>query len=432
MKIFLESPLSELSTGERRALLERQSETPADVRDTVADILRKVRDSGDRALYALARELDGVELESLEVPLAQCREAVGRLPTDLLQAMERARDNIARFHLAQLERLSPLALEVEPGVRLERRTAPLSSAGVYAPGGRAAYPSSVLMGVVPAVVAGVPDVVVCSPPGPGGVPSPPVLAAAALAGATRVFALGGAGAVGAMAFGTATVPAVGAIVGPGNAWVAEAKRQVAGSVRIDSPAGPSELLVVADETADPVLVARELVAQAEHDPEAVVGLISPSSETLARTRAALDDVAVNAVRSKIVMEALARRGFLILTSSMAEALAFADDFAAEHLSIVTSDPEAHVEAIRTAGTIFLGLDSSVAFGDYMTGANHVLPTGGAARWYSGLSVEHFVRTYTVQTVTSDGAAALSRPVATLANSEGLPAHAAAVAARERS
>jgi histidinol dehydrogenase len=232
-----------------------------------------------------------------------------------------------------------------------------------------------------------------------------------------------------MAFGTRTVPTVGSIVGPGNAWVTEAKRQVAGAVRIDSPAGPSELLILADRTADPELVAVELLAQAEHDTDAVVGLVTSSSELLASARTALEGLVVDAGRREIVTEALARRGFLLLARSLDDALAFAIDFAAEHLTVMTEDAETHADAVTTAGTVFLGGASSVAFGDYMTGANHVLPTGGLARTYSGLSVEHYLRSYTVQRISPPAAAALAGPVAALARAEGLPGHATAALAR---
>lgn len=430
MKMFVESPLEELSSAERAALLQRTGADRSSVADGVRAILERVRTDGDRALLALARELDQVELHAVEVSPKLWAEAAVSLDPEVNRALVRARDNIAAFHRAQLEQISgPVVLEVEPGVRLERRTAPLPAVGVYAPGGRAAYPSSVLMGVVPAVVAGVSEIVVCSPPGATGLPAPAVLAAAHLAGATRVFALGGAGAVAAMALGTRTVPAVGAIVGPGNAWVTEAKRQVAGSVRIDSLAGPSELLIIADRTADPKLAAAELLAQAEHDPDAVVGLVTPSSELLASVRTALEDLLSAAARRSVITDALAHRGFLLLARSLDDALAFSIDFAAEHLTIMTDDPAALADAVTTAGTVFLGGSSSVAFGDYMTGANHVLPTGGLAKTYSGLSVEHYVRSYTVQRVSPPAAASLAAPVAALATAEGLPAHAAAALAR---
>lgn len=433
MKLFLQGALSEISTADRRDLLRRLPDEPeGGVRDTVASILERVRVQGDAALLDLALELDGVELASLEVPKERWEAALDVLAPPVVAALRRARDNIAAFHRAQLAAFAPTEIEVEPGVRLERRWAPLSSVGVYAPGGTAAYPSSVLMGVVPAAAAGVQRIVVCSPPGPHGTPPDAVLAAACLGGASRLFAVGGAGAVAAMAFGTSTVPAVDAIVGPGNAWVTEAKRQVAGTVRIDAPAGPSELLVVADDSADPELVALELIAQAEHDGNAVVGLVTTSDSLLSGVWAALERLVPETPRADVVGEALERRGFLLRVASLPEALTFAEAFAAEHLAVLTRDAERDAGAVRSAGSIFVGSSSSVAFGDYMTGANHVLPTAGLARAYSGLSVEHMLRSYTLQRITPSAAAALARPVAALAEAEGLPGHAAAALARRPS
>ena len=262
------STLDALDETALALLLERSTSSDAAVRERTAGIVARVRREGDAALFALAEELDGVTLAALEVPRAAWDAALAALDPALRTAMERSARNVATAHEAQ----RPVATEVEtePGVTVGRRPDALRRVGVYAPGGRAAYPSSVLMGVVPARVAGVEEIVVCSPPGANGLPSAVVLAAAALGGAHRVFALGGAGAVAAMAYGTETVPPVDRIVGPGNAYVAEAKLQVSGQVGIDAPAGPSELLVIADFTADPALVARELLAQAEHDPRAGV------------------------------------------------------------------------------------------------------------------------------------------------------------------
>jgi histidinol dehydrogenase len=322
-------------------------------------------------------------------------------------------------------------LETEAGVRLGRRAVPLPAVGVYAPGGRAAYPSSVLMGVVPARAAGVPEIVVCSPPGPSGEPPPEVLAACAIAGATRLFALGGAGAVGALAFGTESVPRVEAIVGPGNQWVTEAKRQVAGELRIDSPAGPSEVLVVAHPGADPERVAGELVAQAEHDPEAAVAAVTWDARLLARVRNALEAQVADSPRRGILEAALADRGALLLARDRTEALDFAEAYAAEHLALFTEDPRGDLDTQTTAGTVFLGEPSTVAFGDYLTGANHVLPTSGRSRSFSGLSVLEFLRFYTWQEVTPDAAATLSGAVGRMADAEGLPGHAAAARNRGR-
>jgi histidinol dehydrogenase len=284
------------------------------------------------------------------------------------------------------------------------------------------------MGVVPARVAGVREVILCSPPRPDGEPAREVLAAAALAGADRVFALGGAGAVAAMAFGTESIPRVDRIVGPGNAYVAEAKAQVGAQVGIDSPAGPSELLVVWDQSSSAGSIAREIIAQAEHDPDAAVAVVllpGASRDALCHT---LEQQLVDAPRGDIARQALAVRGALLHARDADAAIAFAAEWAPEHLLLAVSDPEALLPNIRNAGTVFLGASASVVFGDYLTGANHVLPTGGAARAYSGLSTQDFMRWTTYQRVDRAAAARLAGDVGLLADVEGLPAHAAAARA----
>jgi histidinol dehydrogenase len=301
--------------------------------------------------------------------------------------------------------------------------------GVYAPGGRAAYPSSVLMGIVPARVAGVGEIVLCSPPSrETGAPSDVVLAAAALAGADRVFALGGAGAIAAMAYGTASVPRVDRIVGPGNAYVAEAKLQVSNVVAIDSPAGPSELLVVCDDSADPALVAREMLAQAEHDPLAAVAAVTTSARSAQAIIGALAEQVAAQPRAEICRAALMGQGAVLVADSVAEAVVFANDYAAEHLLLIVERSDDVLDRLRNAGTVFVGASASVTFGDYMTGANHVLPTGGLARSYSGLSTLDFVRWTTYQRVSEDAAARLADDVGVFADAERLPGHALAARA----
>ncbi len=427
MKLAFDASLEAMGPDERRRLLERGPAVEEGVRSTVAAILARVRDRGDAALRELAREHDGVELEALEVPRDRWAEAAGRLPGEVAEALERAATNVAAFHRAQLP--ADWEMETEPGVTVGRRWTPLAGAGVYAPGGRAAYPSSVLMGVIPAREAGVGDVAVCSPPGPSGEPSEAVMAACALADATRLFSVGGAGAVAAMAYGTESVPAVDAVVGPGNRWVAEAKRQVAGDVLVDAPAGPSEILVVADGTAPARLVALEMVAQAEHDPDASAVLVTPNARLAARTRRELGAIVAGTERRRVVREALGARGAIVLARTLDEATDFARAYAPEHLALYVADPDAAMDRVPTAGTVFLGPASSVAMGDYMTGANHVLPTAGLARSHSGLSVDRFVRAYTWQRVLPEAAASLARPVARLATLEGLPGHAETALAR---
>ncbi len=414
-------PLSALSPEARRRLLERTGESDAKVAERTRDIIARVRRDGDRALVEMARDFDRADLTSLEVPMARCEEALSRMAPKLRDALARAARNIAKAHEAQKPKATEI--ETEPGVIVGRRPDPLGRVGVYAPGGRAVYPSSVLMGVVPAKVAGVGEVVVCSPPGPDGLPSAGVLAAAALAGADRVFSLGGAGAVAALAYGTESVPRVDRIVGPGNAYVAAAKLQVVEAVAIDAPAGPSEILVVADGSADPEAVAREMLAQAEHDPDACCVTVAVGQDVAERIASAVERAAATAKRQEIVATALRERGAVLSVETADEAWPFVADFAPEHLLIATRYAGADLARARNAGTVFVGQYASVAYGDYMTGANHVLPTAGLARAYSGLSVLDFYRWTTYQRVERDAAARLAEDVGLLADSEGLFAHA---------
>lgn len=421
-KINITKSVSSLSEEERSFLYNRSTSSDRAVREATQCILDDVLLTGDEALFGMARNFDGVNLRALEVPRSARRDALAALNRRLREALERSAANVEKVSRAFL----PVASETmpEPGITVGRRPDPLDRVGVYAPGGRAAYPSSVIMGVVPARVAGVREVVLCSPPGPDGLPSQVVLAAAELTGVDRVFALGGAGAIGAMAYGTASVPRVDRIVGPGNAYVAEAKLQVAGAVAIDSPAGPSELLVVADASADPGIVASEVMAQAEHDPRAVVVVVAIGESVAERLLAAIGDALGSQLRREIISDSLATRGAVLWANDMDEAIAFANAFAPEHLLLALSDAGAVLPRFRNAGTIFVDESSSVAFGDYMTGANHVLPTGGLARSYSGLSVLDFFRWTTYQHVSAAAAASLAEDVGVFADAEGLPGHAA--------
>jgi histidinol dehydrogenase len=418
--------LTGLRDEDRRMLADRSGPDDDLVRDTVGAIIDLVRREGDTALYALAREYDHVKLTALEVPRSDWSAALDSLDPSLRAALERAARNIESVHRAML----PVATEVEPepGIVIGRRPDPLGRVGVYAPGGKASYPSSVLMGALPARVAGVGEVIVCSPPGSSGKPPAGVLAACAVAGVDRVFAVGGAGAVAAMAHGTASIPRVDRIVGPGNIFVATAKLMVSSAVGIDSPAGPSELLVLADDTADPALVAREMIAQAEHDEDAAVVAVALGAELADRIEASLTAQAAATRRADIVKRALSRQGGVLVATTREQAIAFATLYAPEHLLIIMRDAGDVTRAVRNAGTIFEGATSSVAFGDYMTGANHVLPTGGLARAYSGLSTQDFVRWTTYQRVSRDAASRLAGDVGTFADAEGLDGHARAARA----
>lgn len=418
-------PLATLAEPARRALFNRSTSNDEGVRTRTADIIARVRRDGDAALLGFAREFDGASLSALEVPRARWDAALDALDPSLRRALERAATNIRAVH----EAFRPTAREVTTadGVVIGRRPDPLARVGVYAPGGRATYPSSLLMGAIPARIAGVREVIVCSPPDASGSPSAVLLAAAAIAGVDRMFAVGGAGAVAAMAYGSESVPAVDRIVGPGNAYVAEAKLQVSGMVGIDSPAGPSELLVLADASASPSVVAREMLAQAEHDPVAAVVLVTDSPTLAADVERELQTRVAAEPRATVIRQAFAARGGIVVVDSLVDAVEFANRWAAEHLllAVAPSVQDRMLAELRSAGTIFVGETASVAFGDYMSGANHVLPTGGLSRIWSGLSTLDFVRWTTWQRIDRDAARSLARDVDVFATAEGLPAHAAA-------
>ncbi|MFL5616452.1 MAG: histidinol dehydrogenase [Gemmatimonadaceae bacterium] len=418
-----------LSDLDRQQLFDRATRRDESLRGRVADIIEFVRREGDTALVELARDFDHVELRQLEVPRAELLQARDQLDPALCRALLRAADNIARVHRAFLPQASEIS--PEPGVRVGRRPDPLGRVGVYAPGGRAIYPSSVLMGAVPARVAGVGEIILCTPPDVSGRPNDLLLAAAAIAGVDRVFAVGGAGAIAALALGTATIPRVDRIVGPGNAYVTEAKLQVVGLVGIDAPAGPSEILVIADESSNADIVARELLAQAEHDPLACVVAIVVGSDTAHAVERALASQLAGVVRRDIVEAALDGQGGVLTVDSLDEAVTTANRYAAEHVLVAlpsTEQCEKVARQLRNAGTVFIGETSSNAFGDYITGANHVLPTLGLARSYSGLSVLDFFRWTTYQEIDRVAAARLGADVALIAAAEKLPGHASAARA----
>ncbi len=415
--------LSALSADERASLLRRTNTTSSLVRERTEEIVRKVRADGDSALREMARIYDGVTLAVLEVPRGARRRALAETDARLRSALERAARNIREVHSAA----PPQTVEVETelGVVVGRRPDPFQRVGIYSPGGRAAYASSVLMTAIPARVAGVAEIVLCAPPQKDGYPASVVLAACEIAGVNRVFSVGGAGAIAAMAYGTESVPRVDRIVGPGNAYVAEAKLQVSRDVGIDSPAGPSELLVICDAGCDARTIAREVIAQAEHDVNACVVVVALDDESALSIADAVEQGLPGVSRADVVRGSLHQNGALLRADSVAAAVEFATDFAPEHLLLALADAERVLPSIRNAGCVFVGEQSSVVFGDYITGGNHVLPTGGLARSYSGLGPLDFVRWTSYQKVTRDAAQRLAGDAAILADAEGLPAHAAA-------
>jgi histidinol dehydrogenase len=416
--------IAELGPDDRAALFERDAGTES-VRGDVRKIVGRVREEGDVAVREFTSEFDGVEVGNLEIT-DDCERAVDEIDDKLRQAIEEAIANVREFHEAQ--RPEDWREEFGAGRELGRRFRPLERVGVYVPGGSAAYPSSAIMGVIPAVVAGVDHVVVVTPPAEE--LNPATLAAISLAGADEVFGVGGAQAIAGLAYGTETITPVQKIVGPGNRWVTAAKAEVRGDVEIDLLAGPSEVVVVADETADPDLVAAELVAQAEHDPNASVVAVTDDKATAQAIVTAATEQASARTREEVIRESLANDASgVLLARSMSEAILFTESYAPEHLSIIAADDESILARIDSAGSVFLGPDTPVAAGDYASGTNHVLPTNGGARVTGGLSVETFLRSTTVQRLSSEGLAGLAETVTTLADAEGLEAHAESVRRR---
>jgi len=408
------------------ALLDEARETTASVGGTVAEIIAAIRARGDAALVEYTARFDGWQPGLLRVTEAELAEAEASIAPDLLAALDLAAARIETFHRAQMP--ADITLDDPAGLRLGMRWGALDAVGLYVPGGKAAYPSSVLMNAIPARVAGVARVCMCVPT-PGGQLNPLVLAAARRAGVTEVFRVGGAQAVAAMAWGTQSIAAVDRIVGPGNAFVAEAKRQVFGRVGIDSIAGPSEVVVLADADNDPSHVAMDLLAQAEHDEAAQSILITDNAAFGAAVAAAVEEALRTLPRSAIASASWAAHGAVVLVRDWDEAVALTNRLAPEHLQIMTAEPEALFGKIRHAGAAFLGRWCPEALGDYAAGPNHVLPTGRSARFASGLSVFDFLKRTTWVAAEERGLRAIGPAAVALAEAEGLTAHARSIDTR---
>lgn len=417
------SRLGQLSEERREELLDRDAGIAA-IKEDVESIIDRVRTDGDEALQEYAAEFDDVDQGTIDIT-DRAAVAYEQIDDQLRSAIETAGRNIREFHADQLPDDWTVTRD---GRTIGRRFNPIDRVGVYVPGGTAAYPSSGLMGVIPAVVAGVDEVVVVTPPAED--PDPATLAAVYAAGADEVYAAGGAQGIAALAYGTETIAPVRKIVGPGNRWVTAAKAAVREDVAIDFLAGPSEILVIADDTATPEYVAADLIAQAEHDPHASVVAVTLSESMASAVTDAIDTQLPHRDRSDIIGEALdhAASGVFI-AADHAAATTFAEAFAPEHLAIQTRDPSATAAAVPSAGSVFLGAMTPVAAGDYATGTNHVLPTNGDAHTHGGLAVETFLRASTVQQVDETGLESLREAIMTLAGVEGLEAHAASVDVR---
>ena len=407
-----------------RPFLPQLNASDTATRETVARILQRVATDGDRAVRACTLELDGLDLapETWEVPRSQWVAALARLPLPLRQALELAVARVTAYH--ERQRDPGFTFSDADGTVLGMKVTALDRVGLYVPGGKASYPSSVIMNAIPAVVAGVRDIIAVTPP--GGFLTDAVLAACELAGVTRLFRIGGAQAVAALAYGTATVPRVDKIVGPGSRWVAEAKRQVVGQVGIDSIAGPTEVLVLADDSAGAARVACDLIAQAEHDEDASAWCVTTSSALADALPMALETALKTAPRAAIARASLERNGVVILVPTIEDAVAVANLRAPEHLEILMRDPAAVAAGIRHAGAIFIGPHTPEPVGDYIAGPSHVLPTSGTARYASPLGVYDFIKRTSVIEYSAARLAADAPRVIAMAEAEQLPGHAEAV------
>ncbi|MEI4517544.1 MULTISPECIES: histidinol dehydrogenase [unclassified Stenotrophomonas] len=420
---------SQLSDSEQAQALQRPVQAvAARTRESVAALIAAVRDDGDAALREISLRFDGVAPASFEVNDEEFAAAERAVPVELRQAMTEAAERIRLFHKAGMSQ--GYAVETAPGVRCERMVRPIGRVGLYVPAGSAPLPSTALMLGVPAQLAGCREVVLCTPPRRDGSADPAVLVAARLTGVHRVFKLGGAQAIAAMAYGTASVPACDKLYGPGNSYVTEAKQQVAqdGAAAIDMPAGPSEVLVIADAGANPAFVAADLLSQAEHGPDSQVLLLTDDADMLARVEAQVQVQLAQLSRADIAAQAL-QSSRLILVDSLVQAFQISNRYAPEHLILALREPRDWLAQVEAAGSVFLGDYTPEALGDYCSGTNHVLPTAGAARAYSGVSVASFQNMISVQAATAQGIAAIGNCARVLARAEGLDAHENAVALR---
>lgn len=411
----------------RAEMLFRDTGAEASAEAAVDAILQDVRENGDRALLAYAKKFDRAELTQVEVSAAEIDAAMAALPEELLETIRRSAEHIRAFHSRQVR--TGFSIDDRPGVVLGQRILPLMRVGIYVPGGRASYPSTVLMNAIPAKLAGVPEILMTTPPQADGTVAPAILAAARIAGVNRIFKTGGAQAVAALAYGTETIPRVDKIVGPGNVFVATAKRKVFGQVSIDMIAGPSEILVVADEKTNPVYAAADLLSQAEHDPMAAPILVTDSMALAKKVQQELERQIPLLPKAEICRTSVDSNGKIIVAATLAEAVDIANDIAPEHLELCVDDPFALLGLVKNAGSIFLGRNAPEALGDYFAGPNHTLPTSGTARFSSPLSVDDFIKKSSFIYYTREALQAECGDIVRFAEQEGLRAHARSVSVR---
>ena len=397
--------------------------------ETVQEIVNQVKEKKDEAVFAYTKQFDGASINAgnVKVTEAEIKEAMEAVEPELLKIMKKAMDNIRDYHQMQVRR--SWFDTKKNGVILGQKVTALESVGVYVPGGKAAYPSSVLMNIIPAEVAGVERIVMVTPPGADGKVNPATLVAADLAGATEVYKVGGAQAVAALAYGTASIKKVAKICGPGNIFVALAKKTVYGHVSIDSIAGPSEILVLADETANPRYVAADLLSQAEHDELASAILVTTSEELAVKVEEEIQEFLKTLSRADIIQKSLENYGYLLVADSMSDAIRAANEIASEHLEILTKNPFDTMTRIKNAGAIFLGEYSSEPLGDYFAGPNHVLPTNGTAKFFSPLNVDDFIKKSSLISYSREALEPIHKDIIQFANAEQLTAHANSIAVR---
>lgn len=400
----------------------------ADVAAIVADIIADVKENGDTAVKAYCAKFDKAELTSLEVTPEEIQAAISQVEPEFLDILREAAENIRSFHSRQVR--NSFVIADKPGIVLGQKITPIEKVGVYVPGGTAAYPSTVLMDTIPAKIAGCPQLVMVTPPGRDGKVNPAILAAASIAGVNRIFKVGGAQAIAALAYGTESIPRVDKIVGPGNAFVAEAKKQVFGRVSIDMIAGPSEILVIADGKSNPVHVAADLLSQAEHDKLASAVLVTDSEELALAVQAELERQLPLLPRQEIARVSIENNGKIIVAETLMAGIEIANEIAPEHLELQVDDPFSYLDAIQNAGSIFLGRSCPEALGDYFAGPNHTLPTSGTARFSNPLSVDDFVKKSQFSYYTPEALAKAADKIAAFAEKEGLRAHGRSVTIRK--
>ena len=401
-------------------ILERK-DSGVNVEDIVADIIANVRKNKDSAIFEYCRKFDKAELDALEVSAEEIEEAIASVDPEFLEILNKAAENIYAFHSRQVR--NSFLINEKEGVVIGQKVIPIEKVGLYVPGGTAAYPSSVLMNAIPAKIAGCSEIVMVTPPTKDGKINPVILAAAKVAGITRIFKVGGAQAVAALAYGTESIPCVDKIVGPGNAFVAEAKKQVFGKVAIDMIAGPSEILVVADGTCNPRFVAADMLSQAEHDRMASAVLVTDSKELATAVANELEVQMAELSREEIARTSIENNGKIIITKDICEAIEVANELAPEHLEICVDEPFKYLDKVKNAGSVFMGKYCPEALGDYFAGPNHTLPTSGTARFSSPLSVDDFVKKTQFSYYTEEALRKVSKDVEYFANKEGLGAHA---------